>query len=93
MAERPISTLNKPDVALEMTLRLSLFSEFTGQPNGFPGEVRAVGVHAATTSARRDGEGELSKRNWSGGVELVEWANRKTNHLAQAFLFGWLLLV
>jgi Holliday junction DNA helicase RuvB len=31
MAERPISTLNKPDVALEMTLRPSLFSEFTGQ--------------------------------------------------------------
>src|ERR1035437_4747701 len=32
MAERPVSTLNKPDVALEMTLRPSLFSEFTGQP-------------------------------------------------------------
>ena len=32
MAERPISTLNKPDAALEMTLRPSLFSEFTGQP-------------------------------------------------------------
>src|SRR5881296_3258778 len=31
MAERPISTLNKPDAALEMTLRPSLFSEFTGQ--------------------------------------------------------------
>ena len=31
MAERPIFTLNKPDVALEMTLRLSIFSEFTGQ--------------------------------------------------------------
>jgi len=31
MAERPISTLNKPDVALELTLRPSLFSEFTGQ--------------------------------------------------------------
>ena len=31
MAERPVSTLNKPDVALEMTLRPSLFSEFTGQ--------------------------------------------------------------
>jgi Holliday junction DNA helicase RuvB len=31
MAERPISTLNKPDVALELTLRPSLFTEFTGQ--------------------------------------------------------------
>ena len=31
MAERSVSTLNKPDVALEMTLRPSLFSEFTGQ--------------------------------------------------------------
>jgi holliday junction DNA helicase RuvB len=33
MAERKISdVLAKPDVALEMTLRPSLFSEFTGQP-------------------------------------------------------------
>ncbi|MHB8524031.1 MAG: Holliday junction branch migration DNA helicase RuvB [Limisphaerales bacterium] len=32
MAERPVSVLNQPDVALEMTLRPSLFSEFTGQP-------------------------------------------------------------
>ena len=32
MSERPDSTLNKPDVALEMTLRPSLFSDFTGQP-------------------------------------------------------------
>jgi len=32
MAERPVSTLNKPDVALELTLRPSLFSEFIGQP-------------------------------------------------------------
>jgi len=32
MAERPVSTLNKPDVALELTLRPSIFSEFTGQP-------------------------------------------------------------
>src|SRR6266705_3051596 len=32
MAERPISeVLRKPDAALEMTLRPSLFSEFTGQ--------------------------------------------------------------
>src|ERR1035438_3892273 len=32
MSERAVSNLNKPDVALEMTLRPSLFSEFTGQP-------------------------------------------------------------
>src|ERR1700733_9120977 len=32
MAEHPVSNLNKPDAALEMTLRPSLFSEFTGQP-------------------------------------------------------------
>jgi Holliday junction DNA helicase RuvB len=32
MAEHPASTLNKPDVALELTLRPSLFSDFTGQP-------------------------------------------------------------
>lgn len=32
MAERPISTLNNPDVALEMTLRPSVFPDFTGQP-------------------------------------------------------------
>lgn len=31
MAERPIVTLNKPDAALELTLRPSLFSDFTGQ--------------------------------------------------------------
>ena len=31
MAEPPISTLNKPDAVLEMTLRPSLFSDFTGQ--------------------------------------------------------------
>ena len=31
MDERAVSTLNKPDAALEMTLRPSLFSEFTGQ--------------------------------------------------------------
>ncbi len=31
MAERKISEVAKPDVALEMTLRPSLFSEFTGQ--------------------------------------------------------------
>jgi Holliday junction DNA helicase RuvB len=32
MLEHPAKTLNKPDVALELTLRPSLFSEFTGQP-------------------------------------------------------------
>src|SRR6202041_1905314 len=32
MSERPVSTLNNPDVVLEMTLRPSLFSDFTGQP-------------------------------------------------------------
>jgi len=32
MSERPVATLNKPDAALEMTLRPSLFSDFTGQP-------------------------------------------------------------
>ena len=32
MVERPATTLNKPDAALEMTLRPSLFSDFTGQP-------------------------------------------------------------
>src|SRR5499425_3349251 len=31
MSERPVSTLNKPDAALELTLRPALFSEFTGQ--------------------------------------------------------------
>ena len=31
MSERPVSTLNKPDTALEMTLRPSLFADFTGQ--------------------------------------------------------------
>jgi Holliday junction DNA helicase RuvB len=31
MAERPISALNKPDVALELTLRPSVFADFTGQ--------------------------------------------------------------
>lgn len=32
MSERAVATLNKPDAALEITLRPSLFSEFTGQP-------------------------------------------------------------
>jgi Holliday junction DNA helicase RuvB len=32
MVERPVSTLNKSDAALEVTLRPSLFSDFTGQP-------------------------------------------------------------
>ncbi len=33
VSERPISTLNKPDAVLELTLDPSLISEFTGQPN------------------------------------------------------------
>ena len=32
MSDRSVSTLNKPDAALELTLRPSLFSDFTGQP-------------------------------------------------------------
>jgi Holliday junction DNA helicase RuvB len=32
MSDRPVSTLNKPDAALELTLRPALFSDFTGQP-------------------------------------------------------------
>ena len=31
MSERPVSTLNQPDAALEVTLRPSLFADFTGQ--------------------------------------------------------------
>ncbi len=50
MAERPISTLNKPDVALEMTLRPSLFSEFTGQA-----KVKER-LEIAVTAAKQRGE-------------------------------------
>lgn len=32
MSDRALNTLTKPDAALELTLRPSLFSEFTGQP-------------------------------------------------------------
>ena len=32
MDDRPVATLNKADAALELTLRPSLFSDFTGQP-------------------------------------------------------------
>ncbi len=32
MADRPISSLNKPDITLETSLRPSAFSDFTGQP-------------------------------------------------------------
>lgn len=32
MADRPVETLNRPDVALEKTLRPGLFADFTGQP-------------------------------------------------------------
>jgi len=31
MSEHPVATLNKPDAALEMTLRPALFADFTGQ--------------------------------------------------------------
>ncbi len=50
MAERPVSTLNKPDTALEMTLRPSLFSDFTGQP-----KVKER-LEIAVTAARQRGE-------------------------------------
>ncbi|MSU32676.1 MAG: Holliday junction branch migration DNA helicase RuvB [Pedosphaera sp.] len=32
MADRPISSLNKPDITLETSLRPAAFSDFTGQP-------------------------------------------------------------
>jgi holliday junction DNA helicase RuvB len=50
MSERPVSTLNKPDAALEMTLRPSLFSDFTGQP-----KVKER-LEIAVTAARQRGE-------------------------------------
>ena len=50
MSERPVSTLNKPDAALEMTLRPSLFSEFTGQPK--VKERLEIAVAAAKTARR-----------------------------------------
>jgi len=50
MPERPVSTLNKPDVALELTLRPSLFSDFTGQP-----KVKER-LEIAVTAARQRGE-------------------------------------
>src|SRR5712672_1376820 len=50
MAEHPVTTLNKPDVALEMTLRPSLFSDFTGQP-----KVKER-LEIAVTAARQRGE-------------------------------------
>ncbi len=50
MAERPISTLNKPDVALELTLRPSLFSDFTGQ------EKVKERLEIAVAAARQRGE-------------------------------------
>ncbi|MDD5139232.1 MAG: Holliday junction branch migration DNA helicase RuvB [Verrucomicrobiales bacterium] len=50
MAEHTVSTLNKPDVALEMTLRPSLFSDFTGQP-----KVKER-LEIAVTAARQRGE-------------------------------------
>src|SRR5213594_1652619 len=50
MAERPISTLNKPDAALELTLRPALFSDFRGQP-----KVRER-IEIAVTAAKQRGE-------------------------------------
>src|SRR5438034_1851846 len=50
MAERPISTMNKPDVLLELTLRPSLFSDFTGQA-----KVRER-LEIAVTAAKQRGE-------------------------------------
>jgi len=50
MPERPISTLNKPDAALELTLRPSLFSEFTGQS-----KVKER-LEIAVTAAKQRGE-------------------------------------
>ena len=52
MPERPISdVLTKPDAALEMTLRPSLFSEFTGQAK--VKERLEITVAAATGAALR----------------------------------------
>jgi Holliday junction DNA helicase RuvB len=50
MAEHTVTTLNKPDVALEMTLRPSLFSDFTGQP-----KVKER-LEIAVTAAKQRGE-------------------------------------
>ena len=50
MSEHAVSTLNKPDVALEMTLRPSLFSDFTGQP-----KVKER-LEIAVTAAKQRGE-------------------------------------
>ncbi len=50
MSDRPVSTLNKPDAALELTLRPSLFSDFTGQP-----KVKER-LEIAVTAARQRGE-------------------------------------
>jgi holliday junction DNA helicase RuvB len=50
MSEHTVSTLNKPDVALEITLRPSLFSDFTGQP-----KVKER-LEIAVTAAKQRGE-------------------------------------
>jgi Holliday junction DNA helicase RuvB len=50
MAERSLSTLNKPDVALELTLRPSVFADFTGQ-----GKVKER-LDIAVQAARQRGE-------------------------------------
>ncbi len=50
MAERPIESLNRPDVVLEQTLRPSLFADFTGQA-----KVKER-LEIAVTAARQRGE-------------------------------------
>ena len=50
MSERSVTTLNNPDAALEMTLRPSLFSDFTGQP-----KVKER-LEIAITAAKQRGE-------------------------------------
>ena len=50
MSDRPVSTLNKPDAALELTLRPALFSDFTGQP-----KVKER-LEIAVTAAQQRGE-------------------------------------
>jgi holliday junction DNA helicase RuvB len=50
MADRPVTTLNKPDAALEQTLRPPVFAEFTGQP-----KVKER-LEIAVTAARQRGE-------------------------------------
>jgi Holliday junction DNA helicase RuvB len=50
MADRPVASLNRPDVVLEQSLRPSLFAEFTGQA-----KVKER-LEIAVTAARQRGE-------------------------------------